>query len=205
MGDVPLDETLEVIIRDSITSNNELTVNSDGSINTAVFQGFPTRAVYSTTIPTLIPAANPTDVLVITGSATKTVRVLSIELYVSQNVAGNNNWLLFRRSTDDSGGTPVSLTPRLHDTTDGAATAAIREYLANPTVGTSAGIVARAQIVSFDSTTTVQNGFTFDFIKAGYDKGIVLRGTSEILALNFNAAALPAGMQITGTILHSEE
>lgn len=33
MADITLDETQEVIIRDSTTSNNELKVNSDGSIN----------------------------------------------------------------------------------------------------------------------------------------------------------------------------
>lgn len=34
MADMPLDESMEVIIRDSTTSDNELAVNSDGSINT---------------------------------------------------------------------------------------------------------------------------------------------------------------------------
>jgi hypothetical protein len=36
MPDQPVDETQEVIIRDSSTSNYELKVNSDGSINTTI-------------------------------------------------------------------------------------------------------------------------------------------------------------------------
>lgn len=38
MADQPVDETQEVIIRDGSTSNNELKVNSDGSINAAIIQ-----------------------------------------------------------------------------------------------------------------------------------------------------------------------
>lgn len=194
-----------------ITATGAVTVDGSavtqpisGSVTTTA--GYPTRAVYSTTIPTLIPVALATDVLVITGSATKTVRVLSIELFVTQTVASTLDWLLIRRSTDDSGGTPSSLTPRLHDTTDPAATAALREYLANPTLGTSAGIIARAKITAIDTATTAgQNGYLFDFIKDGFDKGIVLRGTSEILAVNLNGQTIPTGITVVGTITHSEE
>lgn len=163
-----------------------------------------TQAIYSTTIPTLIPAAAATDVLLITGSATKLVRVLTIELFMMQTTAGISSWLLIRRSTDDTGAS-IALTPRNHDINDPAATAVIREYQANPTLGTSVGIVSRSQILHASATSTIQPGYTFDFINSGFDKGIVLRGVSDILVLNFNGAAVPAGLQVFGTITHSEE
>jgi hypothetical protein len=47
MADIPTDETIEVIIRDSATSDNELKINTDGSINVA---GLVTNIPSSSTI-----------------------------------------------------------------------------------------------------------------------------------------------------------
>lgn len=180
-------------------------------VETELARGSVAGTVYNTTIPTLIPGTAPTDVLVITGSATRTVRVLQINLWTTQTDPNLSEWFIIRRSTDDSGGTPASLTPRVHDTTDAAATAAIREYLANPTLGTSAGILARAKIYAWGpgsllvpASVSVQPGYTFDFTMGGQAKGITLRGTSDILVVNFNGATLPPGLTVTGWITHAE-
>jgi len=206
-GEVDANGAQEVTVKNA--SGTELAINTDGSINTAVFQGFPTRTVYTTTIPTLFPAANATDVFILTGSATKLVRLLYLELFITQTVsAGTYSWFLWRRSTLDTGGTPAVLTPKVHDTTDPAATVVVREYLANPTLGTSVGITTRAQIYHSDGTVgneSSQPGYVFNFIQNGFDKGIVLRGVNEMIALNFNGAAVPAGLTVYGNMLHSEE
>lgn len=186
-------------------------IKVDGSgtplpVSGIVSPGTATQAIYTTTIPTLIPAANATDVLVITGSASKVVRVMYLELFIEQTTAaGRYNWFIYRRSTDDTG-TGISLTPRNRDTNDPNATAVCREYQANPTLGTSAGIFQRARIFHADATNPIDtSSYTFDFTRGGLDKGVVLRGTSEIMALNFGGAAVPAGLTLYGQITHSEE
>ena len=206
MADLGNSEKNTISIEDKI-DGYDMIVNPDGSINTAVFQGFPTRATYSTSIPTLYPPANATDCIVIKGSATKLIRVLYIQVYMTQTTAGGTHvWFLWKRSSDDTGGTRIPLTPIPHDSNQAAATASISEFLANPTgLGTSVGITHRAQIYHSDATSNVQTGVLFDLTKYGFDKGIVLRGTSEILALARAGIATPAGLTVYGQITHSEE
>src|ERR1700688_4907112 len=60
-------------------------------------------------------AATPTDVLVIQGSATRTVRIKSIMLSGYANVAGQLVFTVVRRSSANSGGTASPRTPLLRD------------------------------------------------------------------------------------------
>jgi hypothetical protein len=61
-------------------------------------------------------AATPTDVLVIQGSPTHTVRVRSIKLSGYASAAGQLVFFVIRRSSANSGGTPSPRTPLLFDT-----------------------------------------------------------------------------------------
>lgn len=150
------------------------------------------KATYSTAVQFTI-AANSTDVLTITGSATKTIRC--VKLSVSGTNTGNTNATVFltRRSTANSGGTSTVATNVSADSTQAAATATVRSYTANPTLGTLVGNFRVDSLFLPTLASTNQNvEVTFLFGDVN-NKSIVLRGTSESIAVNF------AGALITGT------
>jgi hypothetical protein len=152
----------------------------------------PTIASYSAGFTGLVNAAAATDVLTITGSATKTIKVTRISFGVS-TTAGSGlsfNASILKRSTANSGGTSTVATNVSNDSNNAAATAVVLGYTANPTTGTLVGIVRsiRAEAVTVGAT---RNQFIWDF-GVGVAQPIVLRGTSQVLALNFNGITLTA-------------
>jgi hypothetical protein len=150
------------------------------------------------------PAATPTDVLTITGSATKTVRIKKIVLSGLATTAGQYVWLIVRRSSANTGGTSTAPTPLKHDVNDPAATATLTLYTVNPgAIGTQIGTVRGGRL--FHNVTTAQNDrLVFDF-STNQDKALILRGTSDIIAINGNSVALPAGATLDVEISWEED
>lgn len=159
----------------------------------AVTEGY--KATYSAGFAALAPAITATDILEIIGSATKTVRILRIQISGVATAAGAYNVQLIKRSTAATGGTSTSATIVPHDSANAAGTAVVKGYTANPTVGIIVGI-ARSQRV------TVSTGagaipivpVVFDFTTRN-GQGIVLRGIAQTLCLNL------AGVTMTGGLL----
>lgn len=137
------------------------------------------------------PAATPTDIFTITGSATRTIRITKIVIGGLATTAGQLNPLLIRRSAANSGGTSSAPTPLKRDTNDSAATATLALYTANPTVGTTVGTLDSCRLFLALATAT-PNQCKFEF-GVNNDKMLLLRGTSDILAINFAGATVPAG------------
>jgi len=164
-----------------------------------------TKQLYSATVNNLTPPATPTDMVTITGSSTKTIRVLAIELFPSQTLSGTNTFFIIKRSAADSGGTSTSPTIVPHDSGNAAATAVVRQYTVNPSLGAAVGTLYTAKVTTPAAGALVQDGYIFDFVKMAIDSGIVLRGTTEVLALNFNGAALPGGLNINANVIFLEE
>lgn len=187
MADLPQDETTEVIIRDSTDQTKELFVNVDGSARTSTDSGL---ATYSAGFVGLVPPASATDIFTITGSATKTVRIKFIQMSAS-TTSGSGvafNLSIVKRSTANSGGTSTTATAVPHDSTSAAGTAVVRGYTANPTVGTLVGVVRATRTEAVTAGTSRQIGeYTFSNKN---DQSIVLRGTSEVLAVNLNGASV---------------
>lgn len=154
------------------------------------------KATYSAGTALFTSPATPTDMFIINGSASKTVRIISLKMGVwAQTAAGVNTYYLIRRTSANSGGTAVTTTIVKHDTNDGAATAVAQHYTANPTTGSSSGQIATWKIGSPISTSLVEFS-THELLPMSIDgmyRPIVLRGTAEGLAVNFNGAALPGG------------
>src|SRR6266853_6038623 len=73
-------------------SNNSSTIPLDG-----------TRATYSSAIVGLLSGALATDILTITGSATKTIKITKIGVSGTQTTLGDVNLLFIKRSTANSG------------------------------------------------------------------------------------------------------
>lgn len=162
-----------------------------------------TKATYSAVAVNIAPAASATDVFTITGSASKTVRILRIGISGIQTTAGLVNVILAKRSTANSGGTSVAATAVPNDSANGAATATVLSYTVNPTPGTLVGNVRGGLIEIGGAASVVNEGVIYDF---GNLPGqcIVLRGTNQVLAVNLNGVTVTGG-SMTYWVEWSEE
>lgn len=164
------------------------------SPNTApapVVTGLSARPTYSTTVTGLVSAALATDIFTITGSATKTIYITKIVISASSAAGGPQNIVLIKRSAANTGGTSATRTLVPHDSNSAAATAVVRSYTANPSaLGASVGEVRSQKILVSGASTVDAPAVDWDFAIRGV-QGIVLRGTSQLLAVNL------AGVTIT--------
>lgn len=143
------------------------------------------------------PVATPTDIIIIKGSGTTTIRIKRIKLSGVATAAGNMPAQLVRRSSAGTLGSAVlaAVTGIKHDINDAAATATISTVgTANyTTLGTLVGALAADRLQM--AATGAGVGFTplcWDFSTRS-DKALVLRGTSDFICINLNGAAIPAG------------
>ena len=160
---------------------------------------------------TFTPAATPTDMVTIIGSATKTVRVLSFVITTTNTAAGSQTFILAKRSTADTTGTFVPTAGVPHDSDD-VATAVAGHYTANP--GGLGTLVGNINIVRAASPVLVPATFAGIVFNAGVEllpivdglvKPITLNGVAQTLALNFAGAALVAGQIHAYRIVWTEE
>lgn len=163
---------------------------------------------YSAGIPAFSSPATPTDMFTITGSASKTVRVLSIEVGTTQTTAGINRIYLVKRSTANTSGTSSSITATPHDSNNNAASATVLSYTVNPSTGSLVGNLAVRNVNSPILATGIgtpdqpmQNTTAIELLA----QPVTLRGIAQVLAVNFNGAALPSGLSVVGTITWEEE
>lgn len=162
---------------------------------------------YCVTTPYFTPYATPTDILTIGGLAATPVRINRILISSTQTTAGLNTWYLIYRTTANTGGSVTAQTSFKLDTTGTATAPTVNLYTAIPTgLGTAAGTVTAAQILS-PQTTSVAPGtyILYDDSYAGGACPIVLRtGNTSFLAINFGGAAVPAGLSVSISIFYSQ-
>lgn len=150
-------------------------------------------ATYVASINGLAPAALATDVFTVTGSATKTIRISKVELNGIQTTAGQVGVLLLKRSTANSGGTSTTQVAVPYDSTNATATSTVLAYTANPTVGTLVGRVFSQRVfMPGAATASDAQGLTNAYGDIG-QQNVVLRGTSEVFAVNFNGVTITGG------------
>lgn len=149
------------------------------------------------------PGANAQDVFTITGSATRIVQVQRIMLSTTQTTAGTNAWFLVKRSTANSGGTSAGVTAVPLNDAYPAATATVLRYTANPTAGTLIGGVWSDFVAAPAPASPLANAQkVIDSFLGG---PVTLSGTTDVLALNFGAAAIPSGLSVLATVLWTEQ
>ena len=161
-----------------------IATSSDGVKNT-----------YRYSVSAITPVATPTDVVLIQGSATKTVRIKYIKLSGYATTAGIMPVSLIRRL--GTGGTKGSatysvVTAGLNDTSNAAATAVV-EYVQTAnvtTVQTANGVVGAGRLGFPSATVALQGVLQWDFTIRN-DQALVLRGTGDFIAINFGGAAVP--------------
>jgi hypothetical protein len=163
---------------------------------------------------TFTPAATPTDLVTIYGSATKTVRVVKFVITTTNTAAGSQTFFLIKRSAVNTTGTFVAATAVPSDSSDSAATATVGHYTANPGgLGTAVGTTNIKRVASPvlipASFAGIVDDAGFDMldsqINADWDKSIVLRGVAQGLCLNFNGAALVSGQVHAFQVIWTEE
>jgi hypothetical protein len=159
-------------------------------------------ATYSATSE-FVMANTPTDVFTITGSASKTVTIRKIIITGTQTTATNRSVFILKRSTANTGGTSTTLTAVPHDNQNVAATAVVRSYTANPTLGTLVGNMYSEKLF-IPTTTTIGNKSTIEIVNSDDIQDFTLRGINEVLSVNFNSVT-SAGNSMNMTIVWSEK
>ncbi len=138
------------------------------------------------------------DTFVITGSATKTVRVTRVSISATSGAAVDVDVSVVKRSTADTGGTSTAVTVAPHDSANAAATATVALYTVVPTPGTTVGSAVRVGKLFAPLATTSAVAATpliWDFGN-GPKQGIVLRGIAQQLAINLGSALTTGSIDI---------
>lgn len=128
------------------------------------------------------------DLLCVTGSASKVVRVRMLSVSAISSADAVIDVSVVVRSSLDTGGTPTVLANVPSDSTNAAATAVVTTYGTAPVVGTLVGAI-RAQKLGVGKTTggsTLPAQFGFG---NWYDQSVVLRGATQAVCLTTTALA----------------
>lgn len=166
----------------------------------------PTPQTYSAVIADLTPAALATDVMVISGSATKTIKINRIQITADATSPSVLDFYVYKRSAADTGGTSSAVSIIAHDSTNATATASVLAYSANPSA-LGAGTLIRADHYALPAAaSTGYPGVPWieDFGNRN-DQQIILHGTSEVVGIGFNGQTIPAGTVVYITIEWTEQ
>jgi hypothetical protein len=144
---------------------------------------------YCAVASAIIPVAAAQDIFWITGSATKTIKILNIGISATQTTFGTVPLFIIKRSTANSGGTPTTQTSVPNDSNFAAATATVISNTGSVTTGTSVGTIKTTKM-KVGATTSL---FGTDELRYEFDQPIVLRGATQLLAVNLGAATVTGG------------
>lgn len=160
------------------------------------------KATYGAGGVNITPAATPTDVATIYGSATKTIRVKSVTLCGSGSDNATMNVSLVKRTAVNTAGTSASASMAKFDSIDNNATATVKQYTANPS-GLGAGYDLAVSKIRF-GVPGVGECKTWDFGTRN-DKAVVLRGAAQGLAIDLNGGTLPTAPKFSYSFEWTEE
>lgn len=152
--------------------------------------------------------ATPTDMLTISGSATKIIRITNALMRIGTTAGALQKLFFVKRTAVNTGGTATQPAASKLDSASVPATAVLNLYSAAP-----AGLGAGTTISESPVVTTVLTAApaVFQLISAIPQPGaqtlhtpVTLRGAAESLCLNWAGAALPGGFTATWEILWTE-
>lgn len=133
-----------------------------------------------------------TDVFTITGSGTKTVKITKVEMSGAVATAGIITVQVVKRSTANSAGTSSAGVAVPYDSNSAAATATTLLYSVNPTLGTLVGAVVYKRLFVPATTSVADGNYQTLWSLERAVQPITLRGTGQVLAINF-AGVTPTG------------
>lgn len=153
----------------------------------------PTATVYSTptqlrsyraAVTALVPAASATDIFTIAGAAGKTITVRTLHCDGAADGAQGVVLSVVKRSTLDTGGTSTAPTAIPLNPVQAAASAALKAYTVNPTLGTSVATLAVGIMATTVASPAFNNsGVTFDFT----NQNLFITSSTGQVAVNANA------------------
>ncbi len=154
----------------------------------------PLRNTYSTSSILTVPYATPTDLCMIGNPTSGVITVHHIRISGYQTTGGVNGFYIVKRSTLSTG-QRTALTAVGHgDYADSYAD--IQFFKASPSLGTTVGTLRGADIlIPAPAGTSANGGYDFDFGPGSGVQPITLN-KNEMVSVNFNSAAVPAGMSI---------
>jgi hypothetical protein len=197
----------KVRFRATAISTGSVTVAMSGTPAAGIVQQDTVkRETYSAAFTGLSPAASATDFFTLTGSASVTVRIKSVECSGISTAAATATIVALRRSTANSAGTSSALTATKHDSQAAAASATALSYTANPTTGTLAGNLRAGKLSTVTAASTALAAPTLRWIFGDSDaQDVVLRGTAEVFALNGAGASFSSGTALDCSVTWTEE
>lgn len=158
-------------------------------------------AVYRASILFTLGVATPTEVVVMQGSATKTIRLTLIKVQGWSTTAGVMKWKASRRTTAGTLGSAVLTAIPTQGKNDSGTVAAPTLTISTVgtanygTVGTLSAILDSG-VVGFNLAAQIGNSLPWTPVK-GAAQALVLRGTSDWITLDGGADAggdaVPAG------------
>lgn len=168
------------------------------------------KKTYSACQTLVAPAATPTDLAILNGSATKLIKVKSVTVSALATGAGYMDASLVMRSTANTGGTCPAVAAIPLDAADAAATAVLSACTANPTLGTAVGggngeVADLMMLFGTAAVTGSPPQFMMPPAAETVIKPVVLRGVLQGLAINLNGQALPAGGKVSYCFTWTEE
>jgi hypothetical protein len=182
-------------------SGNRLLVDAlVSSSNTTLIDG--TLTTYSASAFWTF-AASATDIFTITGSASKLVKIRRITLSFTATSGANATVVVTKRSTANSGGTSVVRDAVPWDSANTAATATVRTYTANPTLGTLVGNVQTSTVYASGGGTIGSIPIILDYTGTA-QQPMILRGTTQVLGINMNGTTY-TGNVARATVIWTEE
>lgn len=163
---------------------------------------------FKSTLSNQLPAATATDILTITGSSTRIVRVTKIVLSGGATSAGSIQTAIVRRGAVDTGGASTAVAVASRDTQNGPVAAPVAIYTANPTLGNTAsagaGTLDTCRLFLQTSTGGAPDICAFTY-GVNDDQLTVLRGTTDQLAVNLQGSTIPSGGTIDIDVEWTEE
>jgi hypothetical protein len=179
-----------ITLGDAITAANVAGVTAAGAVNVNV-EG--QKATYGASA-TFAVAASATLVWTLTGSASKTVRL--VEVGFSSTTATAAQYLDIqgiKYSAAATGGTPVAETVVPFDSTAAAGTATVNHYTANGTPGAAVGTVKMVRYFSALTGTPAPTTWIVWRFGSGPDSGLVLRGVAQQFGISQATGGANAG------------
>ena len=176
-------------------------VGPGGTMNSVVIQ--PRSNTFSTAVVITLSstiAANPTDLITLYGATGSTIRIKKVVVSGITAAAGTMDVSIVKRTAADSGGTkgttPVAAQWDSAYTANNPSVATLALYTANPTLG--AGVAVATQMLNFP-VAGAASYTTFDFTSA-MEHELLLKKTTEGMAINLNGGALPTTGRVTAWI-----
>lgn len=170
-------------------------------VNISGGSGSPAQATYAASVIGIVPIAAATDIFVLGGSATKTVKAQRVSCTGTQTTGGEVIITLVKRLTQGGtdggspdgadGGVPTTASISKRKTANATATAVVTAYPYLPATGTSSGWEDVQSIFIAPSTAA---GDIYVWTPGALpSQQLELDGIAEGLAVNLNGATVTGG------------